>query len=318
MPKNTYQNRKKIRKLQQNKKTKKLVFDPKKYKFKCLQCGNCCGTFSAKGTIAPFPSFNHKGFFVKNPKLGINILSFEIDKMRQNLTPKQLLKINYGFTFFLKDYPIGFVTQYQIRYNKYDYCSFFNFKTKKCNIYNFRPLVCRIFPLSHLGNGIYVFGEDDLSRCKSFQSEIMHQNSIKPENIDKDMIQFSNLNLTHSFPPFVYEKQKLNQTTISQNIFLDNFSNIILSPNQLIQLIPNKIKIYKLLDLKNFTKWFRTNIKNKKLLEKLNNYEEQLKFSNKISNIYKKVFKSIGSKKISKKLFDLKINNIIKNEFERK
>jgi len=290
--KNTFKNRKKIRNLQQNKrKPKKLVFNPKKYKFKCLQCGNCCSTLLDNAMISPIPSFNHKGIFVKKPKNGVIIFQFEIDKIKRNLTQEQLSKINYGTTIFLKDYPVGFVATYQIEYNKYGHCSFFDFRTKKCNIYNFRPFSCRLHPLFYSGNFTFTMGGGDLSRCKSIQSEIAHQNSINIENIDITHFEFSDNELIHSFPSFTQEKLKIVQIDLVGHIFLDYFFDIIiLDP---IQLTPNRIEIYKLLDFKNFTKWFKINIKNKKLLERLNKYQEELNDFNQTGDIFNKKYLKI-------------------------
>ena len=231
----------------------------KKFKFECLQCGCCCQNAISK--ITSHPTFNYKGQYTKNPKLGIMLFDNEINKIKEFIGKDHTYKIKPATILWFKKYPICIVISYQISCNE-DGCIFYNYKTKKCNIYNVRPFLCRSYPIT--------FNNKCSTICKA----------INP-NVDIS---------TDSLPIFSYNMLKFNleRFYLIMSKLYEIFSDMLYDVSR--QINQNIRNNYKYFDINNFVTWFRKNVKDTSIIIKLDIYQEEIK---KIEDLYKSQVKKL-------------------------
>jgi len=113
-----------------------------------MKCGNCCKNILVKKQI-PNPSYNYNGRFKFNPATSLIVNYQEKHKIEKYLKNSSNLefKIYPMEAFFMKDFPIGFIYEYQLGIKEKKYCFYYDIENKKCKIYPYRPAVCKYFPL---------------------------------------------------------------------------------------------------------------------------------------------------------------------------
>lgn len=229
--------------------------EDKKYRFKCLQCGYCCQNWNVLSEINSHPTFNYKGQYTKNPKLGIMLFDNEINKIKEFIGKDHTYKIKPATILWFKNYPVCIVITYQISCNE-DSCIFYNYKTKKCNIYSVRPFICRSYPM--------LFNNRCSIICKAINPNV---------GISMDSLLLFFCNMLN----FNFRRVYLIISTL-----YENFSDMLYSIDH--QVTWNIINTYKYFDINNFVKWFRKNVKDTSIIIKLDIYQEEIK---KIDESYK-------------------------------
>lgn len=247
---------------------KNLYFS--KFQFKCTLCGDCCYNALVKSKLNIY-SYNYNGKFVFNPRTSITVNYNEKPQLEKNLKQKYNLspRLYPYLVFFLKDFPFGFIYEYQIGVKKNKFCMFYNINTRKCKIFPIRPAVCKYHPL--------VFNPDKL-KIPKFEVECTAiLNNLLKKNLkegDKFKLEYPD-NLIKSAFPLEYEIfLNTRYYWFCKHAFLmESLCSLFIYSEEI---TPKLVKDYKLLDFNNFIKWGNKNLINTKFALNFKKYKQEL------------------------------------------
>ena len=123
--------------------------DLKKVNFTCRKCGNCCYNILRKVEIGQY-GYNFQGKFTYNPQTSVSISYTEVPELKKNLYNQYILELDIhpGDVFFMKDFSIGFIFDYQLEVKKKKYCRYYDIRERVCTIHPIRPTACRAYPFT--------------------------------------------------------------------------------------------------------------------------------------------------------------------------
>lgn len=250
------------------------------YEFKCAKCGKCC--FRA---VIPVPvemkidgySHNYRGEFVLKPKTTVAFFYTEKPRMEQII--RKRFKIEPKFypqiTMYCKDFPVGFITIYQIATKK-NSCMFYDANARKCQIYAIRPLSCQVYPLM-LNLKVDRIPEIAVD-CTVLEDELKRR---IPDLSDDHQVLFKTKNTNDMLMevfPVQYELyiKKYAVNIRKMKIFMSETQKLWIRSNEI---TPERVEGYTLLDASHFFSWARKNLQGKinvdELLRKIKNIEKE-------------------------------------------
>lgn len=253
-----------------------VIVNLKNYKFKCISCGNCCYNIVEKlnfNQLYKIYLYDYQGILSKEPKTSVTVHYLEKPRIESAIKERFNLKPKF-FPFrvlFLRDFPIGFIYDYQLGVKKKKYCMFYDLKKRNCKIYPVRPTVCRSFPLK-----INPFDDEKPIinlNCTAIETELKKYvpNIEKLENIffnnpEESMISIFT-NEYKNFKKLVYWNKRI-------PIFFKIMKPIFLA---LDIVTPDRVKNYELDDMGNFLNWAKQNLDEKIYISKFNELKKKIK-----------------------------------------
>ena len=235
--------------------------DLKRFNFECVRCGNCCYNVLRKMESGDH-GYNFRGEFRYNPLSSVSILYTEIPELRENLYNhyKMELDIHPQHVFFMKEFPIGFIFQYQLGVKKKKYCRYYDIQKRICKIYPIRPSTCREYPLSMNPNNL-TFPSIELT-CTGIIKEIKKQ---FPDLKEGEPSHFNSLDIFGVFLTEALTYQMMHFYRVSQlEILKLDLGDLFLDSREI---TPQRIESHELVDFGEFFTWAFNNITNKKNLE---------------------------------------------------
>ncbi len=240
-----------------------------KFKFNCNQCGDCCYKVLVKRKI-PVPSYDYTGRFKFNPNTSV-VVNYhekpEIEKYIDNNT-KFKVKIIPMEVFFMKNFKIGFIYEYQMAVKNKQYCYYYDKENKRCQIYSHRPAVCKYYPLLLTNRNFHIPKPN--ADCILIKNYIEIQYNVRL----KEKIRF-NLKYEHlkkSFPMEYKIFLKTRAEWFIQNLYVQNlFEDLLIPPAKLSLKI---FKEYKIRDMKYFFEELNINFKNPENISLLEEFKE--------------------------------------------
>jgi len=228
--------------------------------------------------------YNFQGKFTYNPQTSVSVSNTEISEMKETLYNQYNLELDYhpGEVFFMKDFSIGFIIDYQLGVKKKKYCKYYDIHERACKIHPIRPAACRTYPLIvNLNNPIFPTIE---GTCNFIIEELRKQ---FPNQRNGSGYQINNFELIDAFFfEFITHKVSFNYLLSQFRLLRSNLGFLFLD-SQMIN--PEKIEKYELIDFSQFFQWILTHINDQKILQivedvqlKLN--ELQLEFAKKIES----------------------------------
>ncbi len=246
------------------------ILDFKNFNFECVRCGNCCYNILRKIEFGDY-GYNFQGNLTYNPQRSLTIPFFEIPELKKNLSNKYNLELQVHpeFVFFMRDFQVGFIYQYQLGVKKKKYCRYYDIRKRQCKIYPVRPSVCRSYPLAlNINNS--TFPTIDTS-CTGITNEIKKQFPNMKEGGTY------NFNIEGLIKAFLHEfliYQITHEYLVSQlQIILSNLALIFLDPDII---TPQKVEGYKLLDFSQFFEWTKDYFKEKRVADILKLVRSQI------------------------------------------
>ena len=256
----------------------------KDFNFKCEKCGNCCYNIITEGKNPEF-CYNYEGIFEIKPKTSVIVHYKEKPGIENYIISNTNLKPKFipMHILFLRDYPIGFIYEYQLGVKKNRFCHYYNKKNQKCKIYEKRPAVCSYHPL--------IFSENDprVPNVNHSCSVIEKELKKKIPNLKKgdpiiQKLEYDDLLLAFPSEYKVFLKTRFDWFVKASYIF-NAFNNLFILTNKI---RPNQIEDYKLVDMSEFFTWASKNLKTTRDRSILREVKENY------NNITKRLLKGIN------------------------
>ena len=245
---------------------KEVSFD--KFKFNCNRCGDCCYKVLVKRQI-PVPSYDYTGRFKFNPSTSAIVNYHERPEIERFIDNNTNFNVNIKpmETFFMKDFKIGFIYEYQMGVKDKQHCYYYDKENRRCHIYSHRPAVCKYYPFQIANQNFHI--PKPSTDCLLIMNFVKNQYNAK----QKENISF-NLEYDHLKKAFPMEYKIFLKTRAGwfiQNQYIQRkFEDLLIPPTEL---SPKRVKEYKIRDMKYFFEWAKVNFKDPEniyLLEKLN------------------------------------------------
>lgn len=237
------------------------VLDLKKFNFKCVKCGNCCYNILRRTETGEF-GYNFRGEFTYNPLTSLTIPYTEVPELKRNLKRHYNLELDIHpqHVFFMKDFSVGFIFQYQVGVKKKKCCRYYDVQNRICKIYPIRPSTCREYPLAVNPSNL-TFPSIEAT-CTGLIREVMRQHS---DYKDGEPYHFNTLDIFNAFLTESLTFQMMHFYRVSQlEIITLDLGDLFLDYESI---TPKRIEKYKLLDFDEFFKWATTNVKERKSLQ---------------------------------------------------
>ena len=248
----------------------KNYLDLKKLDFKCIKCGNCCYNALRQMGIGVY-GYNFRGELTYNPQVSVTIPYTEVPELRENLYNQYNLglKVYPEYVLFMKDFPVGFIVQYQMGVKKKKFCRYYDIQKRECKIYSIRPSTCRAYPLTaNPENPTFPTIE---STCKGISKAIEKQ---FPNMREGEPYQINNFEMIQAFFHEFLTFQVIHEFILSQiELILSNLGFLFLDSYMI---TPEKIEGYELIDFSQFFRWVKTHVQDKNIIQILK--QVQLKF----------------------------------------
>lgn len=229
------------------------------YLFKCVGCGNCCYKAVVKSEFNPLYNtyfYDYRGYLSLDPKTSTTIHYLEKPviesgiKKRYNLNPKFIpFRV-----LFLRDFPVGFIYDYQLGVKKGKYCMFYDIKKRNCKIYLLRPVVCKSYPLvvtpfvDHMPT-IHLNCTAIENELKKSIPNIKNINKVAFTNSVKSMLSIFSKEY-ESFKKIIYWNKRI---PILFNVMKPLFLGLNL-------ITPEKVSNYDLRDMNEFFQWAKSSL----------------------------------------------------------
>lgn len=253
----------------------------KDFNFKCEKCGNCCYNIITDGGEYPRFCYNYEGIFEINPKTSVIVHYKEKPGIEKYIISNTNLKPKFMpmHLLFLRDYPIGFIYEYQLGVKKNRFCHYYYNKNRKCKIYEKRPAVCSYYPLRFSENNPRMPGVN--LNCSDIKKELPN---LKKGDIVIQKFEYNDLLLAFPREYKVFLKTRFDWFVKVSYIFYA-FKHLFIPPNEV---HPNQIRDYRLVDMSEFFTWASKNLKTSRDRSILREVKE------KYNDIAKKLLKEIN------------------------
>ncbi len=207
-----------------------------------------------------------------NPQTSVSISYTEVPELKKNLYNQYNLELNIhpGDVFFMKDFSIGFIFDYQLGVKKKKYCRYYDIRERVCKIHPIRPTACRVYPLTvNLSNRTFPIIE---GACTGILEEVNKQFPNMPKGSG---YQVNNFEVIQAFLCEYLTYQVTFDYLISQiRLVMSNLGFLFLDSHMI---RPETIETYELIDFSQFFKWIITHIKDQKIIQIVE--DVQLKFN---------------------------------------
>lgn len=247
--------------------------DISEQKFTCFKCGNCCDNILREQNISGY-AYNFQGDLVMNPKTSLAILYNEKYELEKNLRSYGLqARIYPAIVFFMKDYPYGFIYNYQLGVNKKNSCMFYDPSKRECEIYPIRPLVCRTYPLGcNALSGMNLLPE---ATCMGVEKML---SQVDPFIKVGDPVYYpdSQRQMSLVFPEeFYIHANTLNFNKWEIETIVNNLGSMFLAG---VEVTPPRVSNYALLNFREFIGWAKHRITKKYEKLKVQRFSQELEY----------------------------------------
>lgn len=177
---------------------------------------------------------------------------------------------------FLKDYPIGFIYDYQLGVKKNKFCHYYDTKNRKCKIYEKKPAVCSYYPLMFSDNNPRIPGVN--FSCTIIKEELEKKfPDLREGDPIAQNIEYDDLLLTLPREYKIFLNSRFDWFVKISYIF-NKFNHLFIPSNEV---HPNQILDYNLVDMSEFFTWASKELENPKdrsiLLDVKENYKNLTK-----------------------------------------
>jgi len=178
---------------------------------------------------------------------------------------------------FLKDFPVGFIYNYQLGVKKKKFCHYYNIEKRICKIYEKRPAICKYYPLNFSYNNFRIPRVND--NCTVIKRHLKKKiPTLKEGQKFEQRIEYNDLISAFPIEYEIFLKTRF-EWFIKVSYITKLFDYLIIPPNKV---YPGLIKSYTLIDMSKFFNWAKENLKKPKDLSILRVMKENY---NKITNM---------------------------------